>query len=99
MDQMWQEKWSKYGVKAYFIMIADQQGGPPSEAACQKFRDDYDIQGGTLLYDPTGISAQYGGQETTYILNPDAQLTYVQQGDWMAGIEKELEKVLGVEME
>ena len=99
MDQMWQEKWSKYGVKAYLIMIADQQNQPPSAAACQKFRDDYKIDGITVLYDPTGISAPYGGMETTYILDSDAKLTYTQKGDWMAGLESELEKVLGVEME
>ena len=98
MDKIWKESWANYGVKGYLILIADQQGGPPNEAACKKYREDYQL-GLTLLYDPTGATAQYGGMETTYVLDSDAKLTYVQQGDWMAGLQSELEKVLGVEME
>ena len=98
MDQVWKDKWSNYGVKGYLVLIADQQGAPPTEAACKKYRDDYNL-GLTLLYDPTAITSQYGGMETTYVLDTDAKLTYKQQGDWLAGIEGELEKALGFEME
>ena len=98
MSTRWVDKWSKYGVEGYLILIADQQGGPPGEAACKKFREDYGIEI-TLLYDPEGLTAPYGSMEMTYILNSDAQITYEQFGDWMAGLETELEAVLGVDME
>lgn len=92
------EKWSNYGVKGYLVLIADQQGGPPTEAACKKFREDHELEM-TLLIDPTGATAKYGTMESSYVLNSDATLMYFQKGDWLVGIEKELEKVLGVEME
>ena len=66
MDKIWKESWASYGVKGYLILIADQQGGPPNEAACKKYRDDYQL-GLTLLYDPTGATAQYGVMETTCV--------------------------------
>lgn len=98
MNTVWMEKWSKYGVKAYVVLIADQAGGPPSQAACKKYREDHGL-GMTLLFDPTGQTGVYGGMETTYVLDSDAKLTYTQKGDWMVGLETELEKVLGFEME
>ena len=98
MDQVWKEKWSNYGVEGYLILIANQQGGPPTEADCKKYRNDYDL-GITVLYDPAGATAAYGGMETTYILNGDAGLTYMQLGDWLPGLENAIEDVLGFEME
>jgi len=98
MSQRWAEKWSKYGVEGFVVLVSDQQGGPPGEAACQKFKEDFGLEL-TLLYDPAGLTAPYGTKEMTYVLNTEAQLVYEQFGSWMAGIETELEGVLGFEME
>ena len=98
MSTTWTEKWSKYGVKGYFILIANQQNMAPSAADCKKYREDYGLDV-TLLYDPTGATSAYGGMEMTYILDRDAKITYEQYGDWLVGLEKQLEKVLGVEIE
>jgi len=53
----------------------------------------------TLLFDPTGSSAPYGGQETTVVLDSDARITYTQKGDWMAGIKKALEANVGYDFD
>ena len=98
MSTTWAEKWSKYGVEGYLILIADKQRMPPTKAACRQYREDYNIQI-PLLFDPSGLTTQYGTMETTYVLNQDAVITYEQFGDWLVGLEKEIEAVLGFEME
>ncbi len=80
-------------------MIANQTGGAPGEADCKKFREDHNITGMTLLFDPTGSSAPYGGQETTVVVDSDARITYIQQGDWLAGLKKALEENVGYEFD
>ena len=98
MSTTWAEKWSKYGVKGYLILIADQQGGPPTKGACKQYQNDYGIEI-PLLFDPEGLTKQYGTMETTYVLDQDAVITYEQFGDWLVGLEKEIEAILGFEME
>ena len=99
MDTVFKNEWEEHGVKGFLIMIASQTGGPPSQSDCKKFRSDHGITGMTLLFDPTGSSAPYGGQETTVVLDSDARITYTQKGDWMAGIKKALEANVGYDFD
>ena len=99
MDTVFKNEWEEHGVKGFLIMIAGQTGGAPTQADCKKFRKDHEITGMTLLFDPTGSSAPYGGQETTVVVDSDARITYIQQGDWLVGIKKALEANLGYEFD
>jgi len=99
MDKKYREEWEQHGVEGFLIMIAGQTGGAPTQADCKKFREDHEIIGMTLLYDPTGSSAPYGGQETTIVMDSDARITYTQQGDWLLGIKTALEANVGYEFD
>ena len=99
MDEVFRAEWEEHGVKGFLIMIANQTGGAPSLADCKKFRNDHGIKGMTLLVDPTSSSAPYGGQETTIVVDTDARITYIQQGDWLAGIKKALEANVGYDFD
>ena len=80
-------------------MIAGQTGGAPTQADCKKFQIDHEISGMTLLFDPTGSSAPYGGQETTVVVDSDARITYIQQGDWLLGLKMALEAAAGIDFD
>ena len=95
MDDIYEDL-EPYGLQAYVILMADQLGGPPTQAACKKYRTDHDIQM-PMLYDPTGMSSIYGGMETSMVITPSGVITFKATGKWWAGIRSAIEDVLGIE--
>ncbi len=69
------------GLAGYLILIADDQGDPPTSAFCKQYQATYGFQKLKLLYDPTGITGAYGPKETTVVTNPEGLITHKSFGD------------------
>ena len=69
------------GLAGYLILIADDQGDPPTSAFCKQYQATYSFQKLRLLYDPTGITGTYGPKETTVVTNPEGLITHKSYGD------------------
>ena len=69
------------GLKGYLILIADDQGAPPTSAFCKQYQSNYGFKKLQLLYDPTGATGTYGPKETTVVSSADGFIAHKSFGD------------------
>lgn len=69
------------GLVGYLILIADDQGQPPTSAFCKQYQANFGFQKLRLLYDPTGATGTYGPKETTVVTNADGYIAHKSFGD------------------
>ena len=69
------------GLAGYLILIADDQGGPPTSAFCKQYQANYGFKKLQLVYDPTGATGTYGPKETTVVTNSQGLIEHKSFGD------------------
>ena len=69
------------GLVGYLILIADDNGDPPTSAFCKKYGQDYNFAKLQLLYDPIGVTGSYGPKETTVVTNSEGFIEHKSFGD------------------
>tara|TARA_Y100001968_G_C19032280_1_gene560435 strand:+ start:148 stop:675 length:528 start_codon:yes stop_codon:yes gene_type:complete len=63
-------------MKAWVIVISDQDDDPPDAEFCKAYRDAQNIDI-PILYDPTGATTVYGYNETTVVSNDEGRIVEV----------------------
>lgn len=81
-------------IEAWVIILYDAEGEPPDANFCKGFRDNYNLTGTRVLYDPWLASTIYGDKETSIISNEAGQIVSKHHSDALAAIMKVIEDEL-----
>ncbi len=90
-------KYADQGLQAYFVMIANPQGKPPTAIDCKVFAAQKNIRA-RMLYDPADppVTEIYGSKETFMITSEAMGIVHKSNHIHLEVLEQEIQKELSI---